>query len=77
MGVASYKDRLTPGKRLWENLMLNPPTDLQDLISWVEMLARLEDDVKQAKKAIGTTARGEGPFKNQKENLVDYKSWVR
>ncbi|XP_057459275.1 uncharacterized protein LOC130749938 [Actinidia eriantha] len=26
--VASYKLRLTPGERHWENLMLNPPTNL-------------------------------------------------
>ena len=45
-------------------------------MSWVEMLARLEDDVKQAKKAIGTTARGEGPFKKYKESLVDYEGRV-
>ncbi|GFS32006.1 hypothetical protein Acr_00g0020340 [Actinidia rufa] len=33
--VASYKLGLTPGKRLWENLTLNPLTDLWDLMSQV------------------------------------------
>ena len=37
LAVASYKLKLTPRKRLYENLTLNPPTDLQDLMSWVEM----------------------------------------
>ena len=46
--VANYKLDLTPRERLWENLKLNPPTDLQDLMSWVEKFARLEDDVRQA-----------------------------
>ena len=29
----SYKLGLTPGERLWENLKLNPPTDLRNLMS--------------------------------------------
>ena len=37
LAVASYKLGLTLGERLWENLMLNPPTDLQDLMSRVEI----------------------------------------
>ncbi|XP_057506017.1 uncharacterized protein LOC130789309 [Actinidia eriantha] len=44
--VASYKLGLTPEERLWENLTLNPPTDLRDLMSRVKMFARLEYDVK-------------------------------
>ena len=63
MAVVSYKLGPTPRERLWENLTLNPPTDLQDLISWIKMFARLEDDVMQAKKAAGITTRGEGPHK--------------
>ena len=43
----------------------------------VEMFAQLEDDIKQAKKATGTPARGEGPFKKQKENLIDYENRAR
>ena len=46
--MVSYKLGLTPGEKLWEDLMLNPPADLQDLMSRVEMFAQLEDDVKQA-----------------------------
>ena len=68
MAVASYKLRLTPRERLWENLMLKPPIDLQDFMSQVEMFARLEDDVKRGKKVTRTTTRGEGPFKKQKES---------
>ncbi|GFZ00935.1 hypothetical protein Acr_14g0005700 [Actinidia rufa] len=37
--VASYKLELTPGEKLWKNLMLNPLTDLRNLMSWVEMFA--------------------------------------
>ncbi|GFY97772.1 hypothetical protein Acr_12g0003130 [Actinidia rufa] len=53
MAVASYKLGLAPGDRLWENLMLDPPTGLRDLMSQVEMFARLEDDVRQAEKTEG------------------------
>ena len=42
LAVASYKLRMT----LRENLMLNPPTGLRDLMSRVEMFAWLEDDIK-------------------------------
>ena len=63
LAVASYKLGLTLGERLWKNLTLNPPTDLWDLMSRVEMFTRLEDDVKQAEKAVGITTKGEGPHK--------------
>ncbi|GFY91124.1 hypothetical protein Acr_07g0013200 [Actinidia rufa] len=53
MAVASYKLGLAPGDRLWENLTLDPPTDLLDLMSRVEMFARLEDDVRKAERAEG------------------------
>ena len=43
--------------------MLNPPTYFQELMSQVEMFAQLEDDVKQVKKVVGITTRGEGPYK--------------
>ena len=46
--VVSYKFGLPFGERLYENLTLNPPIDLRDLMSWVEMFARLEDNVRQA-----------------------------
>ena len=58
-------------------MTFNPPTDLWDLMSWVEMFARLEEDVKQAEKAMGMLARGEGPFKKQKENSVDHGNRAR
>ncbi|GFS32725.1 hypothetical protein Acr_00g0024210 [Actinidia rufa] len=47
LAVASYKLKLTPRERLWENLTLNPLTDLQDLMSPIEMFARLEDDIRK------------------------------
>ena len=61
--MASYKLGLTPKERLWENLTLNPLTDLWDLMSQIEMFARLEDDFKQVKKDTGITIKGEGPHK--------------
>ncbi|GFY94866.1 hypothetical protein Acr_10g0002510 [Actinidia rufa] len=57
MAVASYKLGLAPGDRLWENLMLDPPTGLWDLMSWVEMFARLEDDVRESEKTEGKVGR--------------------
>ncbi|GFY88082.1 hypothetical protein Acr_06g0000220 [Actinidia rufa] len=77
LAVASYKLVLTHGERLWENWMLNPPTDLWDLMSQIEMFAQLEDDVKQVEKAIGVTTRGEGPFKKQKESSGEYENRMR
>ncbi|GFZ09787.1 hypothetical protein Acr_21g0003860 [Actinidia rufa] len=53
LAVVSYKLGLTPGERLWENLTLNPTIDLQDFMSRVEMFSRLDNDVRQAKKATG------------------------
>ena len=72
LAVASYKLELTPRERLWKNLTLSPSTDLWDLMSWVKIFTRLEDDVKQAEKATGTPNRGEGPYKKLKENSVEY-----
>ena len=77
LAVASYKFGLTPGDKLWKNLMLNPLTDLQDLMSQVEIFSRLEDNIKQVKKVAGITTRGESPHKEQKEGSVDFQSWVR
>ena len=57
--------------------MLNPPTDLWNLMSRVKMCTQLEDDVRQAKKAAGITFQGEGAFKKRKKSSVDYESWVR
>ena len=46
LAVASYKFRLTPNERIWENLTLNPSIDLQDLMSQVKMFAWLKDDAR-------------------------------
>ena len=46
--MVSYKLGLTLGEKLCDDLTL-PPTDLQDLMSPMEMYARLEDDVRQVK----------------------------
>ncbi|GFZ19724.1 hypothetical protein Acr_28g0004290 [Actinidia rufa] len=54
MAMASYKLGLTPRDRLWENLILDPLTNLRDFMSWVEMFVRLEDDVRQAEKTEGS-----------------------
>ncbi|GFZ03447.1 hypothetical protein Acr_16g0000710 [Actinidia rufa] len=50
--VVSYKLRLTLGERLWENLALNPPIDLQNLMSWVKLFAQLEDDTRAEKTEV-------------------------
>ena len=56
LAVTSYKFGLTRGERLWENLTLNPPTDLRNLMSRVKMFTRSEDDVRHAKKSTRITA---------------------
>ena len=77
LAVASYKLGLTSREKLWKNLTLDPPIDLQDLLSRVKMFARLEDDVKQAKKVTGTSNKMKNLFKKRKDSLVDYESRVR
>ncbi|XP_057493157.1 uncharacterized protein LOC130778645 [Actinidia eriantha] len=67
MAVASYKLGLTPGDRLWENLTLDPPIGLQDLMSRVEMFARLKDDVRESEKTEGKLGRGETSVKRRKD----------
>ena len=47
LAVVNYKLNLTSGEKLWDNLTLNPSTDLRDIISQVKMYALLEEDVKQ------------------------------
>ena len=54
--MVSYKLRMTLGERLWEILMLNPPTDLWDLMSQVDMFSRLEDDIRKVENAMGTAS---------------------
>ncbi|GFZ04686.1 hypothetical protein Acr_17g0002580 [Actinidia rufa] len=67
MAVASYKLGLSPGDRLWENLTLDPPTGLRDLMSQVEMFARLEDDVRESERTEGKLGRGEAAVKKRKD----------
>ncbi|GFS42483.1 hypothetical protein Acr_00g0080070 [Actinidia rufa] len=74
LAVASNKLKLTPRERLWENLTLNPPFNLWDLMSQVKMFARLEDDVRQTEKIMRTPSKGEGQFKKEKENPIDFES---
>ncbi|GFS32499.1 hypothetical protein Acr_00g0023020 [Actinidia rufa] len=71
MAVASYKLGLSPGDRLCENLTLDPPTGLRDLMSRVEMFARLEDDVRESEKTEGKLGRGEAPVKRRKDGIRD------
>ncbi|GFZ21894.1 hypothetical protein Acr_29g0010560 [Actinidia rufa] len=74
MVVASYKLGLSPRDRLWENLTLDPPTGLRDLMSWVEMFARLEDDVRESEKTEGKLGRGETPVKRRKDGSNPYET---
>ncbi|XP_057481985.1 uncharacterized protein LOC130768895 [Actinidia eriantha] len=74
MAVASYKLGLAPGDRLWENLTLDPPTDLRDLMSQVEMFARLEDDVRQAERTEGKVSHSEVSVKKRKDGPSPYES---
>ncbi|GFY90652.1 MBOAT (membrane bound O-acyl transferase) family protein [Actinidia rufa] len=60
--------------RLWENLTLDPPTDLRDLMSQVEMFARLEDDVRESEKTKGKLGRGEAPVKRRKNGSNPYET---
>ncbi|GFY95161.1 hypothetical protein Acr_10g0005460 [Actinidia rufa] len=72
LAMVSYKLGLTPSKKLWEDLTLNPLDELYELMSKVEMFAWLEDDVKQAERAVGTSSRGNSKFKYRK-NVGDYE----
>ncbi|XP_057459235.1 uncharacterized protein LOC130749892 [Actinidia eriantha] len=77
MAMASYKLGLALRDRLWENLTLEPPTSLRDLMSRVEMFARLEDYVRQAEKTEGKASRGEAPAKRQKDGSSPYESGAK
>ncbi|GFS33557.1 hypothetical protein Acr_00g0029250 [Actinidia rufa] len=71
--VGSYKLGLTLRERLWENLTLNPLIDLWDLMSRVEMFARLEDNIKQAEKVMGTTTHVKANLKErEKTELIQF-----
>ncbi|GFS36525.1 hypothetical protein Acr_00g0046500 [Actinidia rufa] len=67
LAMASYKLRLTPRERLWENLTLNPSTDLQDLMSRVEMFAQLEMMSNRQKKLQGRLPEERDHSKGDKE----------
>ncbi|GFY87332.1 peptidase family M48 family protein [Actinidia rufa] len=75
--VASYKLGLTLGEGICENLMLNPLADLWDLMSRIEMFARLEDDVRQAERNTDSTPRGEGQLRRRKEGSADHENKAR
>ena len=77
LDVVSYKLGLTLGEKLWENLTLNPPTNLWDFMSRVKMFNWLEDDVRQAERATRSSSQGDGSFKKQRESLEDYESCMR
>ncbi|GFZ00952.1 hypothetical protein Acr_14g0005870 [Actinidia rufa] len=77
MVVASYKLGLSPGDRLWENLTLDPPTGLRDLMSRVEMFARLEDDVRESERTEGKLGRGEAAVKKRKDGSNPYETRVK
>ncbi|GFY87855.1 hypothetical protein Acr_05g0014940 [Actinidia rufa] len=77
MAVASYKLGLSPGDRLWENLTLDPPTGLRDLMSRVEMFARLEDDVRESERTEGKLGRGEAAVKKRKDGSNLYETRVK
>ncbi|GFY95201.1 hypothetical protein Acr_10g0005860 [Actinidia rufa] len=46
LAIASYNLGLTSSEKLWDDLMVNSPAKLQDLLTRVEMYARLEEDVE-------------------------------
>ncbi|GFS35059.1 hypothetical protein Acr_00g0037570 [Actinidia rufa] len=77
MAMASYKLGLFPGDRLWENLTLDPPTGLRDLMSRVEMFARLEDDVRESEKAEGKLGRAKASVKRRKDGSSPYETRAR
>ncbi|XP_057505216.1 uncharacterized protein LOC130788530 [Actinidia eriantha] len=77
MAVASYKLGLASGDRLWENLTLDPPNGLRDLMSRVEIFARLKDDVRNAEKTEGKASCGEAPAKRRKDGSSPYESGAK
>ena len=66
--MVSYKLGLIPGERLWDELMVDPPTEMPDLISHVERYARLENDVKKAKCLRAMTFHGKNSSGCYKKN---------
>ena len=46
--MISYKLRLTPNKKLWDELTLYPPKDLRDLMKCIKMYAQMAEVIRQA-----------------------------
>ncbi|GFY85407.1 hypothetical protein Acr_04g0001450 [Actinidia rufa] len=68
LAVVSYKVGavgLTLGEKRWEDLTLNPPANLRDLMFRVKMFARLEDDFQQAERVWGLCPEVTGRSKNE------------
>ncbi|GFS29078.1 hypothetical protein Acr_00g0005240 [Actinidia rufa] len=74
MAVASYKLGLSPWDRLCENLTLDPPTGLRDLMSRAEMFAHLEYDVRESEKTEGKVSHGEATIKRRKDKSSPYET---
>ncbi|GFY92612.1 hypothetical protein Acr_08g0010080 [Actinidia rufa] len=47
----------------------DPKADLRDLMTGVKMYAQLEEDVRPAERALGTSSREEASFKKQKGSI--------
>ncbi|GFY88857.1 hypothetical protein Acr_06g0007970 [Actinidia rufa] len=71
MAVASYKLGRALRDRLWENLTLDPPIGLWDLMSRVEMFAHLEDDIRESKKIEGKVGREQLVHDGHLKEFVD------
>ncbi|GFY90650.1 hypothetical protein Acr_07g0008470 [Actinidia rufa] len=65
--------RLTLGEKFWEDLILNPPSNLWYLMSRVKIFARMEDDVWQAERATGSSLQGDGSFKKRRKSSTDHE----
>ena len=59
LAVISYKLGLTLGERFWDDLTLDPPTKLPDIMVHIERYARLENDVKLVERLEAMTSRRE------------------
>ena len=55
------------------NLTLYPSDDIWDLMLWVEMYARLEDNVNKAEQASRTSSQEDGTFKMWKDSMEDFE----
>ncbi|GFY95339.1 hypothetical protein Acr_10g0007240 [Actinidia rufa] len=70
--VAKNLMKPAPGaeERSFRDLTLNPPIDLWDLMTRVEMFAQLENDIWQAKQATGFSSWGDGAFKKRQRAIT-------